>query len=952
MYDGINWTSYQVADGLPMNTHCRIRIDPDGVVWSLAHAPEIFVSYLSADKWITLPIPEHTNHIINFSSFEVARIHNRITILIGTIKNGLYRYTDNHWQHYTIQNGLPDDKVNGLCVVHDKVYIATGNGICILDGDALDNQFPTTPKLPTMNILGVRSESMHNDRQQQRIWLAGQNWIGFVENGTFTQLAAIVSSILIPEYQFWILQPDGNGGLFYGNIHDIFYVKSTSAHPEHFGRSSGLISEGATSFFIDRERNFWISSLRGVSKIISMRFANYNKNSGLLSNEVTAIAEMKSGELVFGHGNGLTFYNGKQFRTRPFDLVNNISELQTRVLDLSVDSYNNLWIAASSLGLGKLSARGSLRWYTQADGLKDRVTSVLIDMKNTIWVTDRKNLYRVINGCAKHIVDLDSLQGSQGNTFSIMRKLFSSPDSAVFIATTNNGVFKYKNNSWKHYYTNHIPPANNVFAVHLDTQGRTWVGTLAGLYFIAGDSLVKFETNTFNIDRPIYVIVEHPVNTFWFGTDNGAMRWDGTSSKWYNVHNGFFGQEVNRSGGFVDNQGRLWFGTDLGASYYRGKFDYSINDIPEPLTGLLSLQVAGKNLALDSCVVLAYDENNCTFHFKAVSFINEDAIQYRVKLDGFDDDWITGRALSTHQIRYTNLPAGSYHFKFQSQNVLGAWSTIKTSAEIIIEKPFWEMWWFYLILSLIMIGIISSSYLVRISILKQERRLQQEFSKRLLEEVEKGRKRIAGGLHDSLGQNLLIIKNQIQQYIQAITHNTATPEDLAEISAIVSESIQEVRQISYDLHPHQLDRLGLTKAIRALGDRIHAISSCNIQMDVGNIDEIANADQAIYIFRIVQEGLNNIVKHAHATAAAIVIKKLSAHIEIVIRDNGIGFRTSDVERILSETSGFGISGMKERVKILNGQFKIENNNSDTGSGVVITIRLPIQKSNPAKGINA
>jgi len=147
---------------------------------------------------------------------------------------------------------------------------------------------------------------------------------------------------------------------------------------------------------------------------------------------------------------------------------------------------------------------------------------------------------------------------------------------------------------------------------------------------------------------------------------------------------------------------------------------------------------------------------------------------------------------------------------------------------------------------------------------------------------------------------------------------------------VVSNTIQEVRSISYGLRPFHLDILGITQSIKSLVEDVAESSDTNFNMTVENIDHLFSKEAEIHIFRIIQECLNNISKHSKATQAIVKITHSVKYVRILIEDNGIGIDNYNGE------SGLGLRGIKERVNFLNGTLEIENN-EPTGTSIRISI---------------
>jgi signal transduction histidine kinase len=232
--------------------------------------------------------------------------------------------------------------------------------------------------------------------------------------------------------------------------------------------------------------------------------------------------------------------------------------------------------------------------------------------------------------------------------------------------------------------------------------------------------------------------------------------------------------------------------------------------------------------------------------------------------------------------------------------------------------------------------------------LERQQAAQLAFSRQVLERLEDERRRIAVNLHDSLGQVLLAIKNQALLAIQRPPNEQGSLKRLEEISSATSQAIDEVRQITHGLRPYQLDRLGLTQAIRDSVARASANTSIQFASRVEGIDGLFDKDSEIHVYRIVQEAVTNVVKHSTATEATVVIKKRAMMLSLSIRDNGKGFNSTRSSS-QSHNLGYGLSGIAERVRILGGTLVIDTR---PGGGTSLTIEVPLPVSKHETGSNS
>jgi len=260
----------------------------------------------------------------------------------------------------------------------------------------------------------------------------------------------------------------------------------------------------------------------------------------------------------------------------------------------------------------------------------------------------------------------------------------------------------------------------------------------------------------------------------------------------------------------------------------------------------------------------------------------------------------------------------------------------------VVRGPPWWTWKraaaLIFALSIILCGTLLWIRLLRRRLLR-EQAAQLAFSRQILHGQESERRRIAANLHDSLGQDLLVIKNQVCLAMQSGSDQAALRTRLDEISGVASQAIEEVRQITLGLRPYHLDRLGLTQAIQAAVSLVGEHSAILFATHVDNVDGLFDSESEIHVYRIVQESVNNIIKHSGASEAAVVVKLNAASIVLSIRDNGRGFEAG----VNGSASGYGLNGITERVRILGGALTID---SRPTQGAAITVHIPVSGTHP------
>lgn len=233
--------------------------------------------------------------------------------------------------------------------------------------------------------------------------------------------------------------------------------------------------------------------------------------------------------------------------------------------------------------------------------------------------------------------------------------------------------------------------------------------------------------------------------------------------------------------------------------------------------------------------------------------------------------------------------------------------------------------------------------------LYQEAQERKEMLGRLLEQVvtaqEAERQRIARELHDATGQSLTAIglglrgvEALLDQNGQGNTYDPRLLHQIRELKSFSSQALGELRQIIADLRPSLLDDMGLAAAlkwyIQAFEQR-HAISCTFVQE--GDAVRLPSQYETV-LFRITQEALTNIAKHARASQASVTLRTSSTHVQLVIEDNGRGFDPHKAGYTGKRAGGWGLLGMKERAALLGGQVEID---AAPGRGVRVRVTVPL-----------
>ncbi len=674
------------------------------------------------------------------------------------------------------------------------------------------------------------------------------------------------------------------------------------------GKFTGVRTLGHlnTALFQDRDGIIWVGSHNHFGKVENGKFMTVVSQPGMV---IRAITQDRDGRLWFGDERGELW----RFRSEPPD---SISDLGMRIADLP-PVKRPIPNPKSQIP----NREGGSDIFTPRDGLPSGgIYNLHEDRSGILWIGTSGGLAKYENGRFTVFTETDGLSGNY------VRSIYEDADGTLWLGTFDNGITRLKDGKFSAIRVSDGLHDNGAFQILEDDFGRFWISSNRGIYRVARRELNDFA--------------------------DGKIA--SVTSVAYGVRDGMLDAECNGGvspAGFKSRRdGRLWFPTQKGVVVIDPKnlpvseqppnvvienvlIDRKLSE-PPASAGDFSRAVDTPADAGGSDALKILPENDALeIQYTGLSFVKPEQIKFKYKLEGLDENWVEAGTRRTAY--FAHLPPGDYTFRVAAANVDGVWNEAGATLKISVVPPFYRTFWFLAACVVVAFGLVAFVFSSRIRSLEKARHAQEEFSRKLLASQESERQRIAGELHDSLGQELLIIKNWA---LLALSNGKDSSEQLSEISETASQAIDEVREIAYNLRPFHLDELGLTKAIEAMLDRVSKSTKINFAAEIDSVDGFFPKEAEINFYRVIQECVNNIVKHSGAGAAAVKIKRSDGSLRLSISDDGRGFDAGEISASArrARQSGFGLAGIGERARILGGKLVV-NSSPEKGTVVSLTV---------------
>ena len=898
---------------------------------------------------------------------------------------GISSFNGKTFKNYTTDNGLPSDISFSLFEdSKGRIWVGTLNkGVCVIENDQV-----ILTKGFGNNSLGSANSFLEG--KDGAIYIVFSKGIVVFKNGKWNKLDLGFDNKYNPGLQksAWY---DENTIYITSTVGGVYKLTLDAFKLENIYNAKDGINRICYSILIDDQKVIWIGSYGSLNKIVDGKITSYNFNPDEFDlNRVYHIHEENDNELYLTfEGNGFGIFNKD---TAILNIINENQGLPSKyIYSIIRDTEGNHWM--TSYGAGIIRFRdNSFKIYNKDQGMpsnyvndlvewddelimatdagaiavkspkeirkltkEEPITNLFVTPENTLLLSTNEVVMEYSKFAPPKVIDsgvYNLLYKDKEKTFLFETDRIKTitNDSTYYIKSAKSigivpigdrfilckiaGLYQLNNKTTSPIPGLDLYENNNFRSIDAITKNEVIAGNEKKLYHITLEN-DEFKIKTFDLSR--FPLLKHfralkvdGKNLWLVGRDifyrvdlNLLIKKDSILETHFSTISHFLENDIDFNSLHITKRKNVLASSLNGIIVFNEK-DYIHNSQPPKID--LSEVLLFSEILEDSLyrsnkgLVFPYQKNYLTFIMEAITFTNPEKVQFQYRMKGLRDGDEWSPPTTDPKAVFSYLPPGDYTFEFIADNGTGNWQTTPYQYAFIIKLPFWRTVWFWFSL----LSIISLSVIIAVDYKnKRERKRNETYTHNLIKAQEEERIRVARELHDSVGQKLMLL-----------TKKTKSIGNV-EMETLAGNTLNELRAISRGLHPATIERLGPTAAIINLINEVDDNTNIFFTHEIEDIDALLSKEASLHLYRIIQEVLNNMVKHSDAKAAYISIEKRKDSIETTISDNGKGFDHSETIKF---KNSLGMQTLLERAKILRSKIDI---NSQPNKGTKITLSTPL-----------
>jgi signal transduction histidine kinase/ligand-binding sensor domain-containing protein len=825
------------------------------------------------------------------------------------------------------------------CDSKNHYWVSTNDGLFLYNNENKSFlRFDVPPKDESYKKFGILFTGVYEDEN-------GELWVGTWGYGIFKILVAekklipvgkkgvvltYTSQKLNGEELFW----NANNGLIGINTQ-----QKTQTHVQHKSDDPySLRKDAIEALFTDKQGQLWIGYATQGIQILSpgnqlVKTYAISSSHGNISS-VGVIAKHKNVIYVGGWYNDALHElsnNYKIIREWKY-LPPDKNKSSSNVSDLYFDKKDNVWLATFN-GLVCINKKTTvIKTYKQDSSvtINNRFLKILPEGDSVLWLAGYKN------GLSKFCISTHHFELYGTNPKPTFWNI--TYDKVGNIWCTNNNGWLEKFDRLKKSFSTFIFDTLTEKSIYTDivydsVSNILFVGTSNGLLKVSLNNL-RAQLFTEKEGLPankINLLSLDDHHRLWISTDRGLSLYNQQKKSISNfyMNNGLSTEKIDQSLS-VEEDGKLYIGSNNNIMTMDiAGIDNKAEVSPVYITGVSEngnlLQATWKNS--QAIIDLPYNQNSLSFEFAIIDFINSEDNQLSYQLEGWDKDFIQTKK---GEANYNKLLPGKYIFRVKGINHRGVKNEKGDAITIIIHPPFWQTWWFILLVSaaLLTVLIFWVRYISLRNLKEKLLRLEKD------QAIEKERNRISKDMHDDLGSGLTKIAIMSEVVKKQIHEPEKAKQQLENISATSRELVDNLQDIIWILNPKNDTLENLAAYIREYTLKFFEPFGVEIQFHYPeNFSHIQLSEETRRnIFLTVKEIFNNIAKHAWCNTVQVTIIYSSTEINLTIKDDGKGFDLNNVRQF-----GNGLINMQNRIEQIGGKYEIV---SEQNKGTKTKIEIP------------
>ncbi len=764
----------------------------------------------------------------------------------------------------------------------------------------------------------------------------------------------------------------------------LFLVDPVSGHGIPYPHDpANPLTPGSNSIlasYVDYSGALWLGTQGGGVSVMSMagqEFMTLNEKNGLRNVMTWSFIEFQD-KVWVGTASGIATIDWEAAKVRydvgPADLA------KKSVLAMSVDNHNRVWVGTNGDGLMVIEGkRGVTYRHDPLDSVtisSDVIYAILPDMEEDVWIGTLNGLNR-LNAKTGQIrrYSHDAMDSSTIN-HNIVLTMHRDRIGRLWVGT-NAGLCRYVDTADR-FERIRLPLDSMSFSDHdfvqcfyEDTMRQVlWIGTTHGMIRMGNRHAGRLTRKDGLPSDLVYGMVGDRDHRLWISTSRGLCRYDPSdgSTLLFDASHGLQGNDFNQGAVLSLKDGRILFGGTRGLTVFR-----PVDSADATCDGRVvvsRLAVEGQQirpLVYDDTLELdvPWDSTRILFEFALLKYENPEGHRYQYLMEGFDKRWSS--AEKTRTAAYAHLEPGTYRFRVRAYDGHGTLNSREAMVRLTVRSPWWATWWFAGVGTAGLVTLVMGGFFLRLRslhrqnehlesvVLKRTKDLRdahETLEKRVVERTrelrelsghlenvrEEERTRIAREVHDELGQQMTVLKMDIA-WLGKWCEDRRLTEKIREMTERVGVTIESIQRIASELRPAILDQVGLAEAIEWQLRQVEKKTELFCAFKCDDQLPVIHRDTVTAVFRVLQEALTNVIRHAEATRVDVHLTANDQTLELVIQDNGRGIS----QDCMASFKSIGLISMRERALLCGGLAEIGRAKE---GGTMIRVLVPVRSHDP------